>query len=101
MDGQGTRQGHHVQHESCNRTRPCRSHTAAGAVKIAADIKKELPPERVAERALLANGMSSAAAKSLVACLKSGARDAAVTVTRDADDRVEAAMKQLLSTIRS
>lgn len=74
---------------------------AAGAVRIAADIRKELPPERVAERALLANGMSSTAAKSLVATLKSGARDAAVTVTRDADDHLKAAMRQLLSTIRS
>ncbi len=74
---------------------------ASGAVKIAASVSKQLPPERVAERALMANGLSSAEAKTLVASLKSGARDAAVTVKRDADDRVHAAMRQLLSTIRS
>lgn len=74
---------------------------ASGAVKISASVAKQLPPERVAERALMANGLSSAEAKTLVASLKSGARDAAGTVMRDADNRVQAAMRQLLSTIRS
>ncbi|WP_315920427.1 head maturation protease, ClpP-related [Mesorhizobium sp. SP-1A] len=74
---------------------------AAGSVKIGASVAKVLPPERVAERALMANGMSSAEAKSLVASLKTGARDAAGNVKRDADGRVQAAMRQLLSTIRS
>lgn len=73
---------------------------AAGAVKIAANVNKVLPPERVAERAFMAHGMSSAEAKSLVASLKSGARDAVGNVTRDADD-LKAAILQLRSIIRS
>lgn len=76
---------------------------AAGTVKISAEAPiATQPPERVAERALMAaHGMSSAEAKTLVATLKSGARDAAGDAARDAGDRVQAAMQQLLSTIRS
>lgn len=73
---------------------------APGAVKITADITKTLPPERVAERAFMAGGMSGIEAKSLVAALKSGARDAAGNVTRDADG-LKAAIQQLRSTLKS
>lgn len=73
----------------------------ASEIKVAASVAKELPPERVAERALMAaQGLSAADAKAVVAKLKSGTRDAAPTVTRDADD-IRAAIEQLRSTIRS
>lgn len=70
------------------------------AVKIAADASRALPVERVAEKALMAYGLSAADAKAHVANLKSGTRDAAGNVTRDADD-IKAVIEQLRSTLTS
>src|SRR5690606_15638835 len=72
----------------------------SSAVKVQASAAKALPPERVVERALMAQGLSAADAKAQIAALKSGTRDAAVTVTRDADD-VIAGIRRLIETIRS
>lgn len=73
----------------------------AGSVKIVAEDRRIVPPERVTEKALMAGGMTAVEAKSLIANLKSGARDAAAPVKRDADDSLKAALSQLLSSIRS
>ncbi|WP_207458646.1 head maturation protease, ClpP-related [Azospirillum sp. SYSU D00513] len=72
----------------------------AGAIKVSADASKRIPVERVIERALTARGLSSAEAKATVSELKSGMRDAAANVTRDADG-IKAAIERLRTTIRT
>ncbi len=72
----------------------------SNAVRVSADAAKDIPPERLAERALMAQGKSSSEAKALIATMKSGTRDAAASVTRDADE-LKAAIEQLRSTIKS
>jgi ATP-dependent Clp protease protease subunit len=73
----------------------------SSAIKVSADTTRQIPPERVIERALMAaNQMTSVEAKTLIAGMKTGKRDAAGNVTRDADG-VLAAIRQLRSTIRS
>lgn len=68
---------------------------AAGAVKqVKADVsEKAVPTERAIERALMASGSSASDAKAMVSQLKSGKRDAALNVTRDADRLREAVLR--------
>ena len=69
--------------------------------------KVNVPTEKVAERSLMASGMSARDAKSVVAQLKTGARDAATGRARDdaattaRDDSLTAALTQLSKTIRA
>ena len=75
----------------------------ASAVKVSADVsaKRSVPRERVAENALMtAASMSRQEAKTFIAEMKTGTRDAADDVTRDADE-IKAAIEQLRSTIRT
>jgi ATP-dependent Clp protease, protease subunit len=74
----------------------------ASAIKVKAEAALPVPHERVIENALMAAAnMSPKEAKSFVAEMKAGTRDApAITVTRDADD-LRAALLQLQSTLTS
>lgn len=69
---------------------------------IAADAgSKPVPPERVIERALIsAAGMSDNEAKALIAEVKTGTRDAAGPIKRDADEAWAAMARSLISTLR-
>jgi ATP-dependent Clp protease protease subunit len=75
---------------------------AAGAVKVAADASKEIPTERVVERALmLAGNKTRAEARSVITALKSGKPDAAADdAMPDAGD-LSADIARLIATIRS
>src|SRR5690606_24428508 len=68
---------------------------AAGAVNLVkADVSaKPVPVERAIERALMASGSSAADAKALISQLKSGKRDDALNVKRDADRLRDAVMR--------
>lgn len=74
----------------------------AGVVKVAADASKDLPAERIAERALMmAGNKTRAEARSVIAALKSGKPDAAADdATPDAGD-LSAEIARLIATIRS
>ncbi len=69
------------------------------AVKACADNAKAVPTERTIERALMAQGKTSAEAKTIVAQMKSGTRDAAKPATRD-DGALMAAMERLNSNLK-
>lgn len=71
----------------------------AGAVTANAPLPKPIPNERTIERALMAQGKSSAEAKTIVAEMKSGTRDAANHATRD-DGALKAAMLRLQKTMQ-
>ncbi|MGJ8529823.1 head maturation protease, ClpP-related [Maritalea sp.] len=73
---------------------------AAKEIKALADVPKLIPPERTIEQALMDQGKTSAEAKTIISQMKSGTRDAAVPVTRDAG-KFEAAMKQLQTVLKS
>jgi ATP-dependent Clp protease, protease subunit len=75
---------------------------SADAVKVSAEVKGPVPAERILENSLMfAANMSPQDAKAMVAAIKSGTRDAADIVTRDADDELKAALLQLQNTIKS
>lgn len=72
----------------------------AKSIKALAEAPKSVPPERSIEQALMAQGKTSAQAKTIISQMKSGTRDAAKPVTRDAG-KLEAAMRQLQSILKS
>lgn len=74
---------------------------AVQTVRVTASVAKSLPAEREAERALMqAYGLSATEAKTRIAALKSGARDAAKPAMRDAG-ALAAALAAASLTIRS
>lgn len=75
---------------------------SADKVKISAEVLKPPLPERVIERSLMAAAnMSDEQAKTLIAKMKAGSRDApADTVTRDADGDWTAIAQSLIETLK-
>jgi ATP-dependent protease ClpP protease subunit len=74
----------------------------SSAVKVIADAAKQIPVERAVERALTAGEpMPASKAKALISEWKSGMRDDAGKVRRDADTAMAADMKQLLESFRA
>lgn len=68
---------------------------------IAADAKKLIPGERIIERALMAAAnMSDSEAKALIAGIKTGTREAAGVITREADDSWAAMARTLTETLK-
>jgi ATP-dependent Clp protease protease subunit len=74
---------------------------ASSAVKITAEAPKDIPAERVVERALMAaSNKTRAEARNLITALKSGKPDAAAPAKPDAGD-VSAVFRQMIQTLRS